>query len=94
MMMLKQISTAAAAGAKCIQVSGHTSRTGSEPINDRLSFSRAEYVQKILIRDAPKLRPKTVAVGKGWKENISGLGTDDNRDALDRRVEFKVESSC
>ncbi|MEO8137171.1 MAG: OmpA family protein, partial [Betaproteobacteria bacterium] len=94
MMMLKQISTAAATGAKCVEVSGHTSRTGSEPINDRLSFSRADYVQKILIRDAPKLRPKATAVGKGWKENISGLGTDDNRDALDRRVEFKVEGSC
>jgi outer membrane protein OmpA-like peptidoglycan-associated protein len=93
-MMLKQISAAAAAGNACLEVSGHTSRTGSEPINERLSYSRAEYVEKVLISNAPKLKPKASAVGKGWKENISGLGTDDNRDAIDRRVEFKILASC
>jgi hypothetical protein len=28
----------------------------------------------------------------GFKENIIGSGTDDLRDALDRRVEFKVRN--
>jgi hypothetical protein len=27
----------------------------------------------------------------GSSQNLSGLGTDDMRDALDRRVEFKVK---
>ena len=33
-----------------------------------------------------RVRPE----GKGWDETIVGSGTDDLRDALDRRVEFKV----
>ena len=65
-------------------------RTGTEPINDRLSMLRAQYVQQRLLADAPVLSRRTTAVGKGWRENIIGLGTDDARDALDRRVEFKV----
>ena len=32
------------------------------------------------------------SVGIGFRENIVGSGTDDLRDALDRRVEFKVRS--
>jgi hypothetical protein len=26
----------------------------------------------------------------GWRENLVGIGSDDVRDAIDRRVEFKV----
>jgi hypothetical protein len=29
----------------------------------------------------------------GFRENLVGTGTDDARDALDRRVEFKI-SEC
>lgn len=29
-------------------------------------------------------------IGKGFSENIVGTGTDDDRDALDRRVELFV----
>ena len=87
---LKQIATRTGSGSACIEVSGHTSRTGTEPINDRLSMLRAQYVQQRLLADAPVLSRRTTAVGKGWRENIIGLGTDDVRDALDRRVEFKV----
>ncbi len=86
---LKTVASKTAGNRTCLEVSGHTSRTGSEPINDRLSLARAQYVRTLLVKDAPGLSPKTKAVGKGWKENISGLGTDDKRDALDRRVEFK-----
>ena len=38
----------------------------------------------------PSLATRSVAVGRGSAENIVGLGTDDARDALDRRVEFNV----
>ena len=34
---------------------------------------------------------RTSARGVGSRENISGLATDDARDAIDRRVEFKVK---
>ncbi|MDQ6620476.1 MAG: OmpA family protein [Pseudomonadota bacterium] len=86
---LKTIARKATGANTCIEVSGHTSRTGSEPINDRLSLARADYVRTLLVKDAPALKQRTKAVGKGWRENLSGIGTDDRRDALDRRVEFK-----
>ena len=90
---LKQIATVAAQRSSCFEVSGHTSRTGSEPLNDRLSLLRAQYISQRLATDAPQLRRRLSSVGKGWHENIIGIGSDDSRDILDRRVEFKV-SPC
>ncbi|MBK7237674.1 MAG: OmpA family protein [Sterolibacteriaceae bacterium] len=90
---LRQIATTAAQRSSCVEVSGHTSRTGSEPINDRLSLMRAQHISQRLASDAPQLRPRLVSIGKGWHENIIGIGTDDSRDILDRRVEFRV-SPC
>jgi outer membrane protein OmpA-like peptidoglycan-associated protein len=51
---------------------------------------RAQYVKQRLDTANPVLAKRTTAEGKGSSENISGLGTDDARDALDRRVVFKV----
>ncbi|MGB7991108.1 MAG: OmpA family protein [Candidatus Methylophosphatis roskildensis] len=90
---LRQIAATAAQRSSCVEVSGHTSRTGSEPINDRLSLMRAQYISQRLASDAPQLRPRLSSIGKGWHENIIGIGTDDSRDILDRRVEFRV-SPC
>ncbi|VTU35885.1 OmpA family protein [Variovorax sp. PBL-E5] len=87
---LKQIASRAGQSTACMEVSGHTSRTGPEPLNDRLSLMRAQYVAQRLDAGTPGVARRTVAVGKGSREPISGLGTDDARDALDRRVEFKV----
>jgi outer membrane protein OmpA-like peptidoglycan-associated protein len=87
---LTQIASRAGRSPSCLEVSGHTSRTGSEPLNERLSAMRAQAVQLRLLADMPGLAKRTATVGKGSRENIVGLGTDDARDALDRRVEFKV----
>jgi outer membrane protein OmpA-like peptidoglycan-associated protein len=87
---LKQIGTRTGQREACMEVSGHTSRTGPEPLNDRLSLLRAQFVTQRLDASAPGVSKRTSAVGKGSREPISGLGTDDARDALDRRVEFKV----
>lgn len=89
-MWLKQIAGRAAQRTACIDVVGHTSRTGPEPLNERLSLLRAQYVKQRLEGDSAQMRRKISASGKGSRENLSGLGTDDRRDALDRRVEFKV----
>ena len=45
-----------------------------------------------LVREAPALArgQRLRTEGKGWDETMVGSGTDDLRDALDRRVEFKV----
>ena len=52
---LKTVASKAAGKNVCLEVSGHTSRTGSEPINDRLSQSRADYVKTLLVKDVPAL---------------------------------------
>jgi outer membrane protein OmpA-like peptidoglycan-associated protein len=87
---LKQIAQHTAQSNACLEIVGHTSRTGPEPLNDRLSLRRAEYIQQRLEFEAPSLRHRTITSGKGSRENLVGTATDDARDALDRRVEFKV----
>ena len=74
----------------CLRVVGHTSRTGSARGNEILSRQRAETVQKMLERDNRALASRLSAAGVGSREALVGLGTDDVRDALDRRVEFRV----
>jgi outer membrane protein OmpA-like peptidoglycan-associated protein len=71
-------------------VVGHTSRTGSARANETLSRQRAELVQKLLEQNTRALSARLSASGVGSKEALVGLGTDDLRDALDRRVEFRV----
>jgi outer membrane protein OmpA-like peptidoglycan-associated protein len=74
----------------CMRVVGHTSRTGSARANETLSRKRAEAVQKLLEADNRALAARLSATGMGSKEALVGIGTDDQRDALDRRVEFRV----
>ena len=74
----------------CVRVVGHTSRTGSASVNERLSRQRAETMQRMLERSNRALGTRLSASGVGSKEALVGLGTDDQRDALDRRVEFRV----
>ena len=88
---LGEIGARARSVSDCLEVAGHSSRTGPEPLNVRLSQMRAEHVKREITggrRAAP--RDKVIATGMGSSKNISGLGTDDARDAIDRRVEFKV----
>jgi outer membrane protein OmpA-like peptidoglycan-associated protein len=87
---LRQIAQQAAATSVCLNVIGHTSRTGSEQYNDRLSLQRAAYIKQRIDADAPQLARRSRVLGMGFRENLVGTGTDDARDALDRRVEFKI----
>lgn len=74
----------------CVKVVGHTSRTGSASANERLSLRRAEAVTKLLEGRNRSLSTRLTVGGAGSREALVGLGTDDQRDALDRRVEFRV----
>ena len=74
----------------CVRIVGHTSRTGSARLNETLSRHRAEAVQKLLEGNNRSLSTRLSATGVGSREALIGLGTDDMRDALDRRVEFRV----
>lgn len=87
---LRAIGREAAQAGVCLSVIGHTSRTGSETFNDRLSLQRAQSIQRRLEQTAPELRGRMQSSGMGFRENLVGSGTDDLRDALDRRVDFRV----
>ena len=71
---------------------GHTSRSGPEPVNERLSLKRAEYIGKHLETEAGDLAGRVIAHGAGSRDNLVGTGKDDMSDALDRRVAFQVIS--
>jgi len=89
-MWLRQIATHTAKTTSCLDIVGHTSASGSDAVNERISLQRAQYVKQRLDADAAALKTRTKAMGVGSQENLIGLGSDDAKDALDRRVEFKV----
>jgi outer membrane protein OmpA-like peptidoglycan-associated protein len=47
-------------------------------------------IEKRLIGVTPDIGRQLQTSGVGFRENLIGTGTDDARDALDRRVEFRV----
>jgi hypothetical protein len=89
-MWLRQIAKEGTAAKACMNIVGHTSRTGSEQTNDALSVQRASYIRQRLTTEATPLGTRATTSGKGFRENIVGSGTDNSVDALDRRVEFKI----
>jgi outer membrane protein OmpA-like peptidoglycan-associated protein len=94
-MWLSQIAKEATARDVCLVVTGHTTPTGLPAINRELSVLRAEYIKDRLDTLQPPMTIRTIADGVGSRENLVGTGKDDDTDALDRRVEFKViQSAC
>jgi outer membrane protein OmpA-like peptidoglycan-associated protein len=93
-MWIQQIASRAAAAQTCLQITGHTSPTGPTALNDRLSLLRAEYIQSRLEGDDGQLKNRTLAAGKGSRENLIGTGKDDSSDMLDRRVELTPIEAC
>ena len=91
-MWLRQIAKATQSAELCLAVVDHTSKTGTEAGNRALSLRRAQAMRDRLVREVPALGrgQRLRTEGRGWDEAIVGSGTDDLRDALDRRVEFKV----
>ncbi len=87
---VKEIAQRAIQSNACLEIIGHSSRTGSETVNEKLSLQRAEYVKKKLEAEIAELSYRTVANGAGSRENLVGTGKDDTSDALDRRVVFRV----
>ena len=89
---LRQIARTVAASPSCMNVVGHTSRTGSDAYNDKLSEQRALAIRQKLVAEVAELAPRLKASGLGFRQNLIGTGTDDASDALDRRVEFKLQA--
>ncbi len=91
-MWLRVLAKEIASSSYCLTILGHASRTGTEQANERLSLSRASTMQRKLEALVPALAGRLQAQGVGFRENLIGSGTDDLRDALDRRVEFRVRN--
>ena len=89
-MWLRQIAKAVQTTGGCLNVTGHTSRSGSEQLNDRLSLARAETVKRLMVGEVGAVATQLQVSGVGYRQNIVGTGADDASDAVDRRVEFKV----
>jgi outer membrane protein OmpA-like peptidoglycan-associated protein len=89
-MWLRQLARTFWNAKNCVEISGHSSRSGSTELNDKLSEYRAEAVMRYMMLTQPQIRSKVKWVGKGTRENIVGTGADDESDAVDRRVEFKA----
>ena len=71
-----------------IEISGHTDKTGSEPMNFKLSEARAKSVVEYLVRkgiDRARLEYK----GFGSLQPIADNATTTGR-TKNRRVEFKI----
>jgi outer membrane protein OmpA-like peptidoglycan-associated protein len=91
-MWVRQIARAAQQTKSCLEVVGHTSRSGTEAVNNKLSVARAETVRRMMLAEANTLARRLRASGVGFRENIVGTGADNASDAIDRRVEFKIEA--
>lgn len=87
---MRQIAKRIAESGSCITIVGHASRSGSEDHNKRLSLKRAERLAELLRAEASESAKKVRTEGVGYAENVIGTGSNDERDAIDRRVEFKV----
>lgn len=71
-----------------IEISGHTDKTGSEPINFKLSEDRAKAVLEFLVKQGID-RSRMESKGFGSLQPISDNATPAGR-AKNRRVEFKI----
>lgn len=73
-----------------IAITGHTDETGSVSYNQLLSENRAKSVASYLIfKGVAKERIETT--GKGETELLKTTGTQKERDAINRRVEFMLK---
>ncbi|MDM0032227.1 OmpA family protein [Variovorax sp. J22P271] len=89
-MWLRQIARQASISKICMDIVGHSSKTGPEAANDTLSARRASLIRQKLTADSNDLASRTRTVGMGSRKNLVGSGTDDVVDAPDRRVDFTI----
>jgi hypothetical protein len=89
-MWLRQIARETMQAQACMDIVGHTSKSGRPAPNEALSLRRAAEIRRRLVAEAPALSKRTNIVGMGFRETLIGSGTDDALDVLDRRVEFRV----
>ena len=87
---IREVARQANATRQCLRVIGHASRSSAAPPSVELSQRRAATVRWLLAQAAPTSSSRFTAQGAGWRDNLIGLGGDDQTDALDRRIEIRV----
>lgn len=87
---MRQLAQHVVRSRSCVEVQGHSSRSGDERYNDVLSLQRAEAVRRLMQQESPGAAALTRAVGRGFRDNLVGSGSDDARDAIDRRVDVRL----
>ena len=90
-MWLGEIAARTAKRPTCLELGGHTSPSGAEPLNERLSLLRADSVMKSIRAVSPAMGKRMESKGYGSTLTLVGTGRDDLSDALDRRVELLVK---
>ncbi|MBL8308787.1 MAG: OmpA family protein [Burkholderiales bacterium] len=89
---LKSIGQVVSSKERCVDVTGHASKSGSADYNERLSLQRAEGIVGLIAQTSRDARTRFKAAGRGFQDTIVGTGANDATDAIDRRVEFRVRS--
>jgi len=89
-LQLHQIGKYFSQSEACLLIAGHSSHTGNPNYNRQLSLSRAQKIQQLLEEDFSTIHSRIMTEGKGFDECIVCTGSDDEIDAVDRRVEFKA----
>jgi outer membrane protein OmpA-like peptidoglycan-associated protein len=87
---LRQIAKQGGNAGVCMDIVGHSSKTGTEEVNNALSLRRAIAIKQRLAAESSEMADRAHPKGMGARQNLVGSGTDDVVDALDRRVEFAI----
>jgi outer membrane protein OmpA-like peptidoglycan-associated protein len=74
----------------CLLIVGHTSLSGSDNANKKLSLQRAQAIQLKMQQIFQDITELSSTEGKGSEETIVGTSPDDEQNSIDRRVEFKI----
>lgn len=90
-MWMRQIGDYFDAKQSCLRIVGHASCTGEQRYNQYLSEQRADRIRSELSSAHPRLRNRLFVEGRGFSEALVCSGTDDEQDAVDRRVDFVLE---
>jgi outer membrane protein OmpA-like peptidoglycan-associated protein len=75
---------------QCVNIIGHTSRSGSYKYNKQLSLQRANKIQQLLQDSFSDITQRSHTLGMGPDETIVGTVPDSAENAIDRRVEFQI----
>ena len=90
---LKEIGTQSAKLSGCVEVGGHTVRSGSAAVGEALALQRAEFVRQKISATVPAFSKKSSVQGYGATKNVVGTGANDASDSLDDRIEFR-KTAC